>query len=307
MVIPSPRSICSTITGTYHIVAVIAIMPNRVLMVGVFWLFVSGRLGHAYSPSNSAAQQQYAVGDIFPLAEHEQTTLTPTTTKGVGKIKKEGPILHRLQASTPATPVASQDISNGAPNGVKGKIILAPKAFNIFKGNTWTTARRNMVDNFAANVGNTDYWKILKSQTDGPTGKSCADLEFKGSVWDNTLVGLIGIKPTVADTLPLITSIFQTYVTAKKVQTAGDFDLQNFDLANTIFTLYLGTGYHASEYIPYCGWHSATYVTYNNVKTQIFISLVVVGSPAFGCLNFAGQTVGQGGTTLVDTTSPNNE
>jgi hypothetical protein len=238
-------------------------------------------LSNAYSPAN-LGQESYAVGDIFEL--------DTTTTRVVGKIKKEGPFLHRLQA---AKPVESQDLKN--KDTPDGQILLAPKVFNIFRGSTWTPKRRNLVDNFATNVAKTDYWKILRTQTDGPTGKSCADLEFKGSTWDSIAIGLIDIDPNVNDNKECedwVTGVFQSYVTAKKVQTAGDFDLHNFDLANTIFTLYLGPGYSFLTDPIYCGWHSPILVKYDDADpgTKIYISFVLATGMS-GCNLFGGKTV----------------
>jgi hypothetical protein len=230
----SKHSYCSRQKGDQFTVLVVlestAVMLNRVLMVQmvvVFWLFVCCQLSNAYTPAN-LGQETYAVGEIFKLdTTSSALEKKRATTRVVGKIKKDGPFLHRLQA---AKPVKSQDLTNTN----KGPILLAPKVFNIFRGNTWTPVGRNLVDNFATNVAKTDYWKILRTQK-STTGASCADLEFKGSALDTTAVGLIDIDPNEnSGGKPWVTSVFQSYVTAKKVQTAGDFDLKNFDLANTI-------------------------------------------------------------------------
>ena len=66
-------------------------------------------------------------------------------------------------------------------------------------------------------------------------------MQFVGSAYDPVAPSKLNIDGNTAG--KLVDQIFQGYITAKKIATAGDFDLSKFDLANTIFTLWLGPGF----------------------------------------------------------------
>ena len=104
----------------------------------------------------------------------------------------------------------------------------------------------------------------------------------------------------------------QKYVTAKKIAIAGDFDLANFDMSNTIFTLFLASGYSFASTPPYCGWHTAINVNYNGVSTQMLVSFMIQGGAglAISCNSF-GQNMGVGQintkSVTIGPTSPNSD
>ena len=150
--------------------------------------------------------------------------------------------------------IKPQDITPGGPSAF---IIHNPKAFNIYYGSTWTQTKMTVLDNFAANIGATDYWSMLNSTMDTVTKRPPAPLKFVGSLWDGSKIPTQTNQDAdaFAFTSNYVIPIIQAYVTAKKIKTAGDFDLARFDLNNTIFSLLMAPGWDFVATPSYCGWH----------------------------------------------------
>ena len=253
----------------------------------------------AYSPARTASQ--WNVGDVF--SKDDQKTAMEKTWKADRQRLAD----HAKQVHAD-TKVDTQDIKNTLGNGV----VLNPKLFNIFRGNTWTTTQKNLVDNMAKNVGASGHGAILSTYFN-PAGTKISPITFVNSVQDSSEApGQLGVDPSInSEDTAWVTAQFQKYVTAKQIATAGDFDLKNFDTANTIFTLFLASGYNFVTTPPYCGWHTAITVKYNGVNTKILASFVIQGGTgiAISCNAFGGMGIGQinkNGVT-TSTISPNND
>ena len=208
-----------------------------------------------------------SVNAFTSTTEHIKAGSMPST-----RISTNPETMHRSPLIT------TQDISNPDVNG--GFIIHNPKAFNIYYGNTWTQTKINVVDNFAANVGATDYWSTLNSSVDAITKRSPNPLKFLGSVWDSSVTP---VQTNQDPNSPVfdknyVIPIMQAYVTAKTIKTAGDFDLANFDLSNTIFSLLMAPGWDFSQAPVYCGWHEQIPVQYGGVTKKIYIAFDLHGS-----------------------------
>ena len=251
----------------------------------------------AYSP---ARLSQWNVGDVFS----EEKTMTEKVWQA--DRKRLADHTSRVRAETK---VGTQDIKNAKGNPV----VLNPKLFNIFRGNTWTTTQKDLVDNVAKNVGASPYGAILSTYFNA-AGTKISPIQFVNSVQDSSEApGQTGIDPSQDDQdYYWVRDQFQKYVTAKQIATAGDFDLKNFDMANTIFTLFLASGYNFATRPSFCGWHMTIPVKYNGVDTQMLVSLVLQGSAgvAFNCNAFGSDRgigqINKNGVT-IGPTSPNND
>ena len=254
----------------------------------------------AYSPA--WALGEWNVGDVFSAGQKK------TIMEKAWQADRQRLANHATDVQA-ETKVDAQDISNAAGNPV----VLTPKLFNIFRGSTWTTTQKNLVDNFAKNVGASPYGAILSTYF-SPTGTKISPIQFVNSVQDSSEApGQTGIDPSQDDQdYYWVRDQFQKYVTAKQIATAGDFDLKNFDMANTIFTLFLASGYNFVYPPNDCGWHAAISVNYNGVATQMLVSFVFQGGPglAISCIPF-GNSWGMGQNSkngvTVGPTSPNND
>ena len=208
----------------------------------------------------------------------------------------------RIQAKLSTNPDAihrspmlkPQDISNRG--GPAAFIIHNPKAFNIYYGSTWTQTKINVVDNFAANIGATDYWSTLNTTLDTVTKRPPTPLKFLGSAWDSSKTPVqTNVDPnSVMFDATYVIPILQAYVTAKTIKTAGDFDLARFDLNNTIFNLMMAPGWDFSYPPGYCGWHEQASVQYGKVTKNIYITFNLHGDASTSvnqCNSFGGTSV----------------
>ena len=141
----------------------------------------------------------------------------------------------------------SADVRNA--NG--GPIVLSPKLIHIYYGSSWTNAQMNVLDNFAANVGESAYWKTVQSLTN--VANAAAPMQLLRSLQDAsvtpgalTLAALNGTWQTA----------LQTYAMAKQVALPGDFDLALFDVANTVIMFLVGPGFSLDAAPPFCGLRS---------------------------------------------------
>jgi hypothetical protein len=231
-------------------------------MIPIFVVLIGLCLGlsEGFHPSRTYLEKKMAL-----RIEANQTDTIVTTDSGVKRPPK----------------VTTEDISN--PN--KGRIIRNPVAFNIYYGSTWTTKKMNIIDNFAANIGTTEYWQTMNSQVDGKTGQAVAALVYKGSVWDNTVTAtLLSVDPDgminafSSDSTNYVTTVMQNYVTAKKIKATNDFDLNNFDLDNTIFSLMFAPGFDFPTSPSYCGFHGQISVIYpGGAVKKIFVAVDLHG------------------------------
>ena len=268
------------------------------LLIALVFLSFTGSV-FSYSPAYNVAK--WEIGDVFS-PEEKQSTMEKVWKADRQRLKEHGEKV--------SSDVVVQDIKNAAGNGV----VLNPKLFNIFRGNTWTTIQKNLVDNMAKYVGASPYGAIL-STFYNPAGTKISPITFVGSAQDSSEApGQTGVDPnskTREDIIWVIAQL-QKYVTAKKVAVAGDFDLANFDLPNTIFTLFLASGYNFVTTPPYCGWHNAIPVTYNGQTKQILVSFMIQGGDglAISCNSF-GVNMGVGqinpNNVVVGPTSPNGD
>jgi hypothetical protein len=155
-------------------------------------------------------------------------------------------------------------------NKAKGPMILNPKAYNIYYGASPDNAlKQQVVDNFAKNIGNTSYYKILRTYQDAK-GRTPAPLQFVGST-------INPVKPTALTVDPIDgASTFIADIMLKYVR-AGTLPLN--DLNNTIFTILMGPGWTYPASRSYCGFHWQ----YNFTRSiKMYISFVVHGD-ADGC------------------------
>ena len=198
----------------------------------------------------------------------------------------------------------SADVRNA--NG--GPIVLSPKLIHIYYGSSWTNAQMNVLDNFAANVGESAYWKTVQSLTN-VAGESAAPMQLLRSLQDAsvtpgalTLAALNGTWQTA----------LQTYAMAKQVALPGDFDLALFDVANTVIMFLVGPGFSLDAAPPFCGLRWRLPVTLPASGTRVFLNAALVlyggainGGGIFGCNFFkGGWPVGFDSTAVVDTASP---
>ena len=267
-------------------------------LIALIFLSFTGSV-FSYSPAYNVAK--WKIGDVFS-PEEKQSTMEKVWKADHQRLQEHG---EKVRAD-----VVVQDIKNAAGNGV----VLNPKLFNIFRGNTWTTTQKNLVDNFAKYVGASPYGAILSTYSN-PTGTKISPITFVGSAQDSSEApGQTGVDPSIIFTgedNTWVVARFQKYVTAKKIAVAGDFDLANFDLSNTIFTLFLASGYNFEIKPDYCGWHDAITVTYNGQTKQILVSFVIQSGEKFlDCLKF-GVNLGVGqnspNNVKIGPTSPNGD
>ena len=171
--------------------------------------------------------------------------------------------------------------------------------------------QKNVVDNLAANLGASEYYKVTQSLKD-PSGKVTAPSVFLGSAQDSS------VTPGVVS-LATIDGVWQAalqgYVTNKMIANAGDFDLSKFDLANTIFSFILGPGFVFDNAPSYCGYHTPYQVTLpSGASANVYIAFDLFGGTTttsgtnYGCnFNTGGYPVGFDSTAQIDTVSPNND
>ena len=88
----------------------------------------------------------------------------------------------------------------------------------------------DVVNNFASNIGITDYMKVGAGEP-GPNNEPIQNLFFKGSAQDMTTPMAQGIM-SVKDVPAFLQTTFQKYADARKIERSGDFDLfgNMFDL-----------------------------------------------------------------------------
>ena len=195
------------------------------------------------------------------------------------------------------------------PNDPTAFIIHNPKAFNIYYGSTWTQTKINVVDNFAANVGATDYWSIINSTVDSVTNRPPTPLKFLGSAWDASKIPTLINQDPDADAFSTnyVVPIMQSYITAKKIKSTGDFDLAKFDLDNTIFNLLMAPGWDFPTTPSYCGWHQQLPVTYGGMTKNIYVAFDLHGSATTNvnmCNGFGGTSADG---VAISATSPHND
>ena len=153
-------------------------------------------------------------------------------------------------AATTASTHRRMDISNK----LKNNIVTNPIAINIYVGKSWKQSTMDLIDYFAKNVGATDLWGVLQTQTN-PDGKVAQPLVFQGSGWDTSVDDSAVIN--VPNTEQWIQDNFKKYINAKMVGTLP-FDGAKLDLKNTIFTIMPSTNIQFQNDNS-CGYHSQMY------------------------------------------------
>ena len=134
-------------------------------------LLVSFSSLEAYSPAR-VVNEKWHVGDVFSPKEKKSV---------MEKVWKEDRERFAAHANRVREEVGIQDIKNAAGNSV----VLNPKLFNIFRGSTWTTTQKNLVDNMAKNVGSSAYGAILSTYF-SPGGTKISPIAFVNSAQDSS-------------------------------------------------------------------------------------------------------------------------
>lgn len=204
-----------------------------------------------------AASLAYAVTAHAGVVKESSDSLFKPTGKGWGELDIET-MSHKERAAT----LKAQRSANLTYQG--GPVMVSPsnKVYYIWYGSQWDTASQNVLTNLGQSIGGSPYFNINTTYYNGSNTHVSNSVTYAGATSN---AGTLGTKLTDAN--------IQSIVTGAISSGALPLDANAVYFVLTDKTVTATSGFCTQ----YCGWHTNTTVSGQNVKYAF------VGNPETQC------------------------